>query len=155
MVSRKLAIRDEPNIRLGCSRNVKITCFTNEKRLHVYVQNVTVCTGTTRTHVSTCVHVVPVHTGTFERTHGDVLSGHTTQHTHHTTPRTHTTPQHKTQHNTETETEKETEKEDKQREKRRRKRRDKTREEKTKEDKTREERRFIFSVVAHGRFLLV
>ena len=33
-----------------------------------------VCTGTTRTHVSTCVRVVPVQTGTFERTHGDVFS---------------------------------------------------------------------------------
>ena len=32
-----------------------ITCFTDEKRLRVYVQNVPVFTGTTRTHVETCV----------------------------------------------------------------------------------------------------
>ena len=48
-----------------------------KKRLRVYVENVPVCTGTSRTHVSTCVLVVPVHTGRFERTHGDALSGHT------------------------------------------------------------------------------
>ena len=34
-------------------------------RLRVHVQNVTICTGTTRTHVETCVRVVPVQTGTF------------------------------------------------------------------------------------------
>ena len=44
---------------------IKNTCFTDEKRHRVYVQNVPVCTGTTRIHVSTCVRVVPVHTGTF------------------------------------------------------------------------------------------
>ena len=43
----------------------KINCFTDEKRLHVYVQYVPVCTGTTRTHVETRVRVVPVDTGTF------------------------------------------------------------------------------------------
>ena len=85
--------------------------------------------------------------GRFERTHGDVLSGHTgffsvSHTTHHTPHRTHTTPQHTTatrpQHHTETgtererqtETERETEKEDReirqgQREKRRRKRQQK------------------------------
>ena len=44
---------------------IKNTCFTDEKRLRVYVQNVPVCTGTTRTHGETCVRVVPVQTGTF------------------------------------------------------------------------------------------
>ena len=38
-------------------------------RPRVYVQNVPVCTGTTRTHVSTCARGVG--------THGDVLGGHT------------------------------------------------------------------------------
>ena len=33
-------------------------------------------------------------------------------------------------------------------------RQEKRREEKTKEDKTREERRFIYSVVVHGRFFV-
>ena len=35
-----------------------------KKRLRVYVKNAPVYTGTTRTHVSTRVRVVPVHTGT-------------------------------------------------------------------------------------------
>ena len=72
---------------------IKNTCFTDEKRHRVYVQNVPVCTGTTRTHVQTCVRVVPVHTGTFwtytrrrvEWTHGT---------THHTAPRRHTKTSH-------------------------------------------------------------
>ena len=72
---------------------IKNTCFTDEKRYRVYVQNVPVCTGTTRTHVSTCVRVVPVHTVTFwtytrrrvEWTHGT---------THHTAPRRHTKTPH-------------------------------------------------------------
>ena len=49
---------------------IKNTCFTDEKRPRVYVQNVPVCTGTTRTHVSTCVRVVA-------GTNGDVLNVHT------------------------------------------------------------------------------
>ena len=164
MVSRKLSIRDEPNIRLRCSRNAKNTCFTDEKRHRVYVQSVFVSSGTTRTHVETCARGAG--------THGDVLNlrtegfacqaaPHTTPHkTHtHTTQTMHTnTPQH-----TETERQRERERDrdrdrqrQRQREKRRRKRRDKTREEKTKEDKTRSEKREdIFSVVVHGRFLLV
>ena len=77
----------------------KITCFTDENRLHWYVQNVSVCTGTTRTHVSTFVRVVRYIWGRFERTHGDVFTGHTgfsRCHTTHTTPRTH----HNDTHNT-------------------------------------------------------
>ena len=122
-------------------------------RLRVYVQNVSLCTGTTRTYVSTHVRVVPgTHGDVFERTHGDVFSGpklgfQRVTRTHHDHNDTHnTTQQH--DHNTtrrqrQTETDRDRERRQGQREKRRRKRRDKTREEKTKEDKTREERRFI------------
>ena len=100
----------------------------------------------------------------FERTHGDVLSGHTefrsvshtnthinTQHTHTHTPH-HNTTQHNTsrpQHHTE-----------KERDRDRQRQRMKTgtgRGEKTEEDKTRQEKRedSFFRVVVHGRFLLV
>ena len=66
MVSRKLSIRGEPQHPFKTLKEMsKITCFTDEKRLRVYVQNLPVCTGTTRTCVSTSVRVVPVHTGTF------------------------------------------------------------------------------------------
>ena len=105
--------------------------------------------------------------GRFERTHGDVLSGHTgffqcaTPHTTH-----HHTTQNNTQQHTETETDrdrqrqrKKTEEEDRGR--RQRKKTGTERESKTEEerqDKRRgrkrrrqEERRFIFSVVVHGR----
>ena len=44
---------------------------------HVYVQNVAVCTSTTRTRVSTCARGAGIHGGRFERTHGDVLDGPT------------------------------------------------------------------------------
>ena len=95
---------------------IKNTCFTDEKRHRVYVQNVPVCTGTTRTHVSTCVRVVPVHTGTFwtytrgrvEWTHG----GFSVPHTTHTHINTHNTTQHNTlrpQHHTTTERDRERE----------------------------------------------
>ena len=96
--------------------------------------------------------------GRFERTHGDVLSGHTGFFqcaTPHTT-------QHRTTHNNtrrqrQTETDRDrgrrqrkktgTERESKTEEERQDKRRGDERE----EDKTTEERRFIFSVVVHGR----
>ena len=42
------------------------TQCVDSKRLRVYVQNVPVCTGTTRTCVSTCARVA--------RLHGDVLN---------------------------------------------------------------------------------
>ena len=115
----------------------KITCFTDEQRLRVF-QHVCAWCRYKR--------------GRFERTHGDVLSGHTgffqcaTPHTTHHTH--HTTPQHTTPHgDRETQRQKtETEEEDRerrqgQRENRRRKRRDKTREEETKEKKTRQQKR--------------
>ena len=137
----------------------KITCFTDEPRLRVYDQNVPVCTGTTRTCVSTCAHGAS--------THGDVLNVHTETscldtgfsgcHTPHTTTQHNTTaqPQHHTE--TETETDRDRERRQGQKEKRRRKRRDKTREEKTKEDKTRQEKREdSFSVWwCINRFLLM
>ena len=54
------------------------TPCVHSTRPRVYVQDVPVCTGTTRTHVSTCARGTGRHTrGRFERTHGDVLSGHT------------------------------------------------------------------------------
>ena len=43
--------------------------FTDEKSLLVYVQNVPVFTGTTRTHVETCARGADKH--------GDVLNVHT------------------------------------------------------------------------------
>ena len=61
-----MSIRDEPNIRLKCSISLVLPMTT---RLRVYVQNVSVCTGTTRTHVSTC--------GRGAGAHGDVLNVHT------------------------------------------------------------------------------
>ena len=131
MVSRKLSIRDEPNIRLRRSRNVK-------KSLVLPMKNVPVCTFKTspfalvpRAHVFQ--HVCAwcrYKRGRFERTHGDVLSGHTEFRSVHTHTLTNTTQHITTQHITTT-----TPHGERQREKRRRKRRDKTREEKTKEDR--------------------
>ena len=45
--------------------HLRPTVILTVGRPRVYVQNLPVCTGTTRTCVSTCVRVVPVHTGTF------------------------------------------------------------------------------------------
>ena len=139
MENRKLSIRDEPNIRLIRSRNVKNTCFTDETRLRVYVQNVSVCAGTTRTHVSTCVRVVCRYTrARFERTHGDVFSGHTgfsACHAHTIRPQHHT--------ETETETDRQTDRQ-RQRKKTDRERREdgrgetRERDKKTRQDKRRE-----------------
>ena len=91
-----------------CRKN---TCFTDEKRHRVYVQNFSVCTGTTRTHVETCARgagthgdVLNVHTGgRVEWTHG-VSKRVTHQHTHTLTHiNTHNTHKHnKTQHITHT-----------------------------------------------------
>ena len=49
---------------MSCVTRWKNPCV-HSTRLRVYVQNVPVFTGTTRTHVSTCVRVVLVQTGTF------------------------------------------------------------------------------------------
>ena len=115
MVSRKLSIRDEPNIRLRVLKKCrKSTCFTDEKRHRVYVQSVPVCSGTTRTCVSTCARGAG--------THGDVLNLRTegfsacqaaphttpTQNTH-TTQTTHTNTQQHTETETETETDRDRE----------------------------------------------
>ena len=106
MASRKLAIRDEPNIRLikmlkSCQT---FTWFTDEKTRgcwrsppphphpvpsppsRVSIRHVSVCTGTTRTCVSTCARGAG--------TDGDVVDGHIPHTTHHTAP------QNTTQHNT-------------------------------------------------------
>ena len=89
----------------------KIYSFSRCAVCHVYIfTHVPVCTFNTspcmpapRAHLlkhmcAWCQHTL----GRFERTHGDVLSGHTGFFSvSHTTPhRTHTTPQHKTQHTT-------------------------------------------------------
>ena len=113
---------------------LKITCFTDEKSHRVYVQSVPVCSGTTRTCVSTCARGAG--------THGDVLNLRTEgffcvprRAAHHTTQNTHTTQ------TTHTNTRRQRQRQRQKTEKRRRKRRDKTREEKTKEDKTRQDKR--------------
>ena len=82
-------MRHEPDIGLRCcSTCSKITFPMENTRLmgthtphpctRVYIRNVPVCTGTTRTCVSTCGrgagthgHVLNVHTGRFGRTHGE------------------------------------------------------------------------------------
>ena len=137
MENRKLSIRDEPNIRLKCSISKVLPMKT---RLRVYVQNVSVCTGRTRTQVSTCARGAG--------THGGVLNVHTETCFVDTlvffqcaTP--HTTHHHTTQNNTQQHTETETEKEDRDRE-----RRDDGRGE------TRQEKRedSFCSVVVHGLF---
>ena len=129
----------------------KLTCLTDEKRPRVYVQNVLVCTGTTRTCVSTHVRVVPVHTGTFwtytrgrvEWTHG-VSKRVTHWHTQHNTTQhnTTTTPHDNRERQTETETERERQGE----------RQGETGTDRDRE--SREERRFIFSVVVRGLFFV-
>ena len=120
----------------------------HSKRARVYVQNVPVCTGTTRTCVSTCARgvgtygeVLNLHTGTFSVDtrgfHG--ATQHTPRRTHTHTPqhKTQDTPQHKTQQQDTTRPQHHTEMErDRDRERQRKKT---TREEKTKEDKTRQD----------------
>ena len=139
----------------------KITCFTDEKTcpcvrskpLRLY-----------RHHAHMCFNMCAwcrYTRGRFQRTHGDVLSGQTEfrsvshTNTHINTHNTHTTTQHNTtQHITTTtphgererQRQTETEKEDRDRQRR---------EDGRRQDKTREERRFIFNVVVHGRFLSV
>ena len=75
-------------------------------RPHMYVENVPVCTGTTRTCFNTCAHCAGIHGDVFNVHMGTCLSGHTGffSVSHHTTTphRPHTTPRHKTQHHTET-----------------------------------------------------
>ena len=104
------------------------------------MKNVTVCTFKT----SPCIPAPRAHMlkhvcawcrytrGRFERTHGDVLRGHTAPHT---TPHHADTPKHHTE--TETETETETKREEKTEEQRQ----DKRREDKRRQDKTRQEKR--------------
>ena len=133
------------------------------------------CVPAPRAHVSTHVRVVPVHKVTFwtytrrrvEWTHGVFQrvthdTPHRTHTPHHTTTEHNTTtrPQHHTETGTETDRQTDrqtkktgTEREDKTEEERQDKRReDKRRQEKTRQEK---ERRFICSVVVHGRSLLM
>ena len=149
MVSRKLAIRDEPHIRQN-------SLILHVKNTRPYLFLLPVCPFKTSpcvlaplAHVSTHVRVVPVNTGTFwtdtrgrvEWTHGifqRATSDHT-RHTHHNTPQQHDRNNTRRQRHAETEKERE----------RQRKKTEKTRQQK------REERRFIFSVVVHGRFYLM
>ena len=75
LVSRKLAIRDEPNILVEmqnkCQKN---TCFTDEntplpvcplKHVPTCTLKTSQCVPAPRAHVSTRVRVVPAYTGTF------------------------------------------------------------------------------------------
>ena len=162
MVNRKLAIRDEPNIGLRCSRNVKKTHVLPMKNTRLTttplsssppcVQNASMCTFKTspsmpapRAHDETHVRVVPANTGTSERAHGDVLDGHAevfqrvTSHTttHRNTPQGtathHNGPQHTTTHRNINHHHRNTRS---QREKRRQDEIRKTKHEKTREDKT-------------------
>ena len=141
LVSRKLAMRHEPDIGERCSaacskiksfpmKNTRLTTSPPLTHAHrVYIQNVTVYAGTTRTCVSTCARGAGIHGDVFKFTHGDVSACHTTP--HHTTPHT---PQHKTQdttHNTnitQPQQPPKTEKEDREREEERRERRHRQRE---------------------------
>ena len=157
MVSRKLAIKGEPNVRLKSSRNFHFSLVFSMKNTRttttpspfspppcVHSKHPRVC----RHHahmLKTNVCVVPVHTGFFN-------VSHTTYHTpHHTPPR----PPHHTETETDrhrdrqTEREEETKEREREREKKRKRERKKTRQQK------REERRFIFSVVVHGHSLLM
>ena len=148
MPSRKLAIRDGPNIWLRCSRHVKHSLVLQIKKeadddspllhphslssppSHVSIRHVSVCTGTTRTCVSTCARGAG--------THGDVSNGripHTTHHTALQNTTQHNTTQHETPHHTETE------KEDRERLRGREKRKKTEREEKTKEREKRGRKR--------------
>ena len=56
----------------GVSVGTLKTPCVDSKRLHVYIRNVPVCTGTTRTCVETCARGAG--------THGDVLNAHTGGH---------------------------------------------------------------------------
>ena len=129
----------------------------HSKRPRVWIQNIPVCTGTTRTCFNTCARGASIH--------GDVLNVHTEAflkpntgfstffsvpqltHTHqtHTTTNNTTTTQHNTQHHTETETERDRERQreterEKDRERQRKTRQDKTRQDKTRQDKTRQDK---------------
>ena len=151
-----------------------------QKPLGLPMKNVSVCTFKT----SPCVPAPRAHMlkhvcvwcrctrQRFERTHGDVLSGHithhTTPHTHHNTTQHNTTQHNTTQHNTtqHNTTQHNTTQHnnttttphgDRDRDRQRQGKKTGTeREEKTEEerqDKTREGRGFIFSVVVDGFFL--
>ena len=104
MISRKLGIRDEPNIPLRCSGNVKQLVLPMKNTSRVSTQHVPVFSSTTRALVGTCVRVVPANAEAFwsytrgrvEWTHG-VFQRFT--HRAHRAHRAHHTPQHTTQHN--------------------------------------------------------
>ena len=92
-------MRHEPDIGLRCCstcskitsipmKNTRLTTTLPLTRApRVYIQNVPVNAGTTRTCVSTCVRGASMHGDVIECTHGDVFSvtHHTTPHAHHTT----------------------------------------------------------------------
>ena len=118
------------------------------KRARVYVRNVTVCTGTTRTCVSTCARGAGAHGDVLSLYTGLVLSRHTGYsrfHTSHTTPHhthhtAHTSAQDTTHHNNTTTTPHGERNRDRQRDGQREKRRQKkTKQDKTGEDETRQE----------------
>ena len=131
--------------------------YVHSKRPRVYIQNVPVCTGTTRTCVSTCARgagthgdILNAHTGTFWTDTLGFSACHTTHRTENTTtettPTTHNnTPQQQTppEQHTETETERDKTREDGREDERREKtRREKMRrQEKRQDEEEREDER--------------
>ena len=135
----------------------------DSKRPRVYVQKVSVCTGTTHTCFNTCARGAGIHGDVFECTHGGVLEAKygffprffsVPQLTHTHTLKTHhdhnDTTQNNTQHHTETErdrerqreTERDREKQRKKTEKERKRDREReTRQHKKREDETRKEKK--------------
>ena len=131
-----------------------LPCMDSE-RPRVYVQNVPVCTGTTRTCFNTCAHgagihgdVLNVHTEAFltpntcfplffgvpQHTHTHQTHTTTTNNTTTTTTHTHHTTQHTTSHG---DIERDRERQRKRDRERRQRKRDKTREDKRRRHKTR------------------
>ena len=119
----KFAIRDEPNIRLRCSRHVKHPLVLPMKNTPSHLHTLpcpfdtSPCVPAPRAHVFQHMRVVPAYTGTFWTD---------TYHTPHRTPK-HNTTQHDTPHHTtttrpqhHTETEKEREKRGRKRKRERR-----------------------------------
>ena len=153
LVSRKLAIRDERNIRLRCSTNVKKSLVLPIKNARSCPENdPTPCVRSKRPHVyrhhahmlkDVCAWFRYIR-GRFERTHGGVLNRHTAPHT---TPHTHTHREHThthTHHTTRQQHDYNTTRRQRQREdrERRQRQREKRRRKRRRQDKRREKIHF-------------
>ena len=135
--------------------NTPSSRVSTQTRPHMYVENVPVGTGTTRTCFNTCARCAGIHGDVLNVHMGTCLSGHTgffsvSHHTTtpHTPHRPHTTPRHKTQHHTETDR-------DRDRDRDRGRRGDEREDDKTRAERREksDEREDSFSVwVVHGRF---